>query len=172
MNSNNSKKGPPKGSQFWKLATHTGRSAKYKTNKELLAKCNKYFKWVEENPLLEEKLFHFQGKVTAHQATKMRAMTKQGLCLFLGISDTTWDTYGKGEIGEKADPEREDLSETCKMVDDIIYEQKFTGAAADLLNGNIIGRELGLSEKVDTTLTGNVGIIRLPPKKKVGEPTG
>jgi hypothetical protein len=31
----------------------------------------------------------------------------------------------------------------------VIYEQKFTGAAADLLNPNIIARDLGLADKQD-----------------------
>jgi hypothetical protein len=34
---------------------------------------------------------------------------------------------------------------------DIIYTQKFTGAAAGFLNPNIIARDLGLKEHTDTT---------------------
>ena len=37
---------------------------------------------------------------------------------------------------------------------DIIYDQKFTGAAAGLLESNIIARELGLVDKKDVTTNG------------------
>ena len=38
--------------------------------------------------------------------------------------------------------------------EEIIYNQKFTGAAADLLNPNIIARELGLADKQQNEHTG------------------
>jgi hypothetical protein len=47
-------------------------------------------------------------------------------------------------------------------IEKVIYNQKFTGAAADLLNSNIIARELGLSDKVQNEHTGaNGGAIQV-----------
>lgn len=43
--------------------------------------------------------------------------------------------------------EEKDLLPITTRVESLIYEQKFSGAAADLLNANIIARELGLVEK-------------------------
>nr|WP_261640834.1 DNA-packaging protein [Erwinia mallotivora] len=40
-----------------------------------------------------------------------------------------------------------------KRAEQIIYNQKFTGAAADLLNANIIARELGLADKREVQQT-------------------
>lgn len=68
-------------------------------------------------------------------------MTLGGLYLFLGINRSTWDEY-RG---------REDFSAVIGRVEEAIREQKFTGAAADLLNANIISRDLGLRDGVEHT---------------------
>ncbi len=44
-----------------------------------------------------------------------------------------------------------DLSEIVAKAEEVIYSQKFAGAAADLLNANIISRDLGLADKTDHT---------------------
>ena len=104
---------------------------------ELYKACKEYFQWTVDNPLYEEKVFHNGGKVTIHQSPKMRAMTIQGLCRYLDIGFQTWADYRI----------RKDFSEVCKHVEMVIYEQKFTGAAANLLSPSIIVRELGLKDK-------------------------
>jgi hypothetical protein len=74
-------------------------------------------------------------------------MTISGLCLFLDIAEETWSNYR----------EREDFVGVTTRAEKIIYNQKFSGAAADLLNANIIARDLGLKEKSETELTGKNG---------------
>ena len=46
---------------------------------------------------------------------------------------------------------KQDFSEVTTRVDEIIRTQKFQGAAADLLNPNIIARDLGLADKSELT---------------------
>lgn len=41
----------------------------------------------------------------------------------------------------------EGFSDITTRAEEIIYDQKFSGAAADLLNANIIARDLGLKEQ-------------------------
>lgn len=72
---------------------------------------------------------------------KMRAMTFQSLCMHLGISFNVYCQYRK----------RKEFAETCQAIDDIMYDQKFTGAAAGLLNPVIIARDLGLKDKSELT---------------------
>lgn len=67
----------------------------------------------------------------------MRAMTIEGLCLFLDISTEGWKLYKS----------RQDYVGVTTRVENVIRSQKFAGAAADLLNPNIIARDLGLAEK-------------------------
>lgn len=139
----------PKGNQFWKMRSSHGRAPIFKSPDELWAACCEYFEWVEANPLYEDKITSFQGINTHEPVAKMRAMTIVALCIFLDIDRTTWDDYR----GKK------DFSRIVTRVEDIIYSQKLEGAAADLLNPNIIARELGLKDKseVDQKTTHEAG---------------
>ena len=130
---------PPIGNQFWKARSKHGRDRLFASADLLWDACCEYFQWVEDNPLLEMKPFAYQGVVIQEPVAKMRAMTINGLCLFLDIDETTWRAWR----------EVDDFSTVVSRAEKIIYEQKFTGAAADLLNPNIIARDLGLADKKD-----------------------
>lgn len=149
----------PKGNRFWEARSSHGAKPKFKTGAELMSACVEYFEWVEKNPLLEQKATQFQGVFIKGEITKMRAMTISGLCNFLDVSVVTWGDWRAN---------RNDLSSVITRVESIIYDQKFTGAAADLLNPNIIARDLGLKD-VNKHVTddgeGNdaaLGVIILP----------
>ncbi|TBG78611.1 DNA-packaging protein [Rhizobium leguminosarum] len=131
----------PTGNQFWKARSSHGRAPIFLTPDVLWEACSEYFAWVEENPLWESKPFAFQGVVTVEPMPKMRAMTISGLCIYLDIARSTWDEYRA----------KHDFSGIVSRVEEIIRTQKFEGASADLLNPNIIARELGLTEKSDVT---------------------
>jgi hypothetical protein len=133
-----------KGNKFWLARSSHGRNPIFSNPEQLRNACYEYFEWVEENPLLEEKIFHSQGMITKDTVTKMRAMTVSGLCLFLDICENTWANYKK----------QPDFLSITLEVEKVIYNQKFTGAAADLLNSNIIARELGLADKQQNEHTG------------------
>ena len=133
-----------KGNKFWLARSSHGRKPIFSNPEQLRNACYEYFQWVEDNPLYEEKIFHSQGIITKDTITKMRAMTIGGLRIFLGICEQTWVNY-------KNNP---DFLGVVKEVEEIIYNQKFTGAAADLLNSNIIARELGLADKQQNEHTG------------------
>jgi hypothetical protein len=129
----------PIGNQFWKARSTHGRAPIFTNSDVLWEACAEYFEWVELNPLWESKPFAFQGIVTVEAMPKMRAMTISGLCIFLDIARSTWDEY-------RAD---KDFSGITTRVEEIIRTQKFEGASADLLNPNIIARDLGLADKKD-----------------------
>lgn len=78
---------------------------------------------------------------------KMRAMTIKGLCLFLDISYTGWLEYGK----------RGAYVEVVTRIVDVIYDQKFSGAAAGMLNPVIIARDLGLKDTTAHEISGPEG---------------
>ena len=141
----------PKGNKFWEQRSSHGRKPIFESPEQLWEACLEYFQWVEDNPLYEAKAFAFQGKVTVKELPKMHAMTIAGLCIFLDITQETWGQYRKNE----------DFSEVCKNAEEIIRTQKFIGASADLLNANIIARDLGLREKTDTTIKANIGLTDL-----------
>ena len=132
--------------------TH-GRNPIFESPEQLWTAACEYFQWVENNPLLEEKIFHSSGAITKDTIKKMRAMTIRAMCFFIGLSRQGWQEYS----------EKPDFSDIVKEIEDVIYSQKFEGAAADLLNSNIIARELGLSDKVQNEHTGANGTALQPP---------
>lgn len=131
----------PKGNEFWKARSSHGRKPIFATADDLWEAASEYFEWVEANPLWEDKVTSFQGTNTHEPIAKMRAMTITGLCIFLDISQQAWSEY----------KQREGFGEVTTRIDDIIRTQKFEGASADLLNPNIIARDLGLADKQETS---------------------
>jgi len=130
------------GNRFWEARSSAGPKPKFADAETLWAACCEYFDWAHSNPLYADQLVTFQGTATHEPVAKMRAMTIGGLCIFLDIDETTWRDWKDT---------RPDLSPIVTRAEAIIYQQKFTGAAADLLNGSIIARDLGLADKKDHT---------------------
>lgn len=120
-----------------------GQPPKFKTPEEMWDRAVEYFKDCEQNPLMESKPFAFQGGSWLEEVPKMRAMTQQGLCAYLNISVSTWHNY-------KSRPE---FLEITSLIEAVMFDQKFTGAASGHLNANIIARDLGLADKRDIDLT-------------------
>jgi len=139
----------PKGNQFWKARSSHGRKPIFKNPDDIWDAAEQYFQWAHDNPLYEARPFAFQGAVTMANVAKMRAMTIQGLCNYLDINADTWAEYRK----------REDFSAITTRVEQVIYAQKLEGAAADMLNANIIARELGLADKADVSTALTVNIV-------------
>lgn len=130
----------PKGNKFWEARSSHGRAPIFKTPDDLWSACVEYFQWCEDNPLQEAIVY--QGVLNTDQSKPlMRAMTISGLCLFLDIDKTTWENYRQ----------KEDFFRITTRAEAIIYNQKFAGASAGLLNANIIARDLGLSDKSELT---------------------
>lgn len=136
----------PKGNKFWELRSSHGRKPIFKSPNDLWEASCEYFEWVQANPLLEDRGFAFQGKVTHEDFAKMRAMTITGLCIFLDISFQCWEDYKS----------KQDFIEVISRAEDIIRTQKFEGAAAELLNPNIIARDLGLKEQSEVKTSVNI----------------
>lgn len=131
----------PVGNQFWKARSSHGRNPIFASPDALWEAACEYFEWAETHPLLEEKVFNGKDGIIRATVSKMRAMTIGGLCLFIDISQQAWSEY----------KQREGFGEITRAIDAVIRDQKFSGAAADLLNANIIARDLGLADKSEFT---------------------
>lgn len=140
-----------KGNQFWKARTKHGRDRIFANSDLLWESCCEYFQWVEDNPLWESKVAQYQGAPVSMNVDKMRAMTLGGLCLFLDIDENTWRDWKT----------KDDFSRVILKAERVMYHQKFSGAAAELLNANIIARDLGLVDKKETELSGTVRLETL-----------
>lgn len=81
------------------------------------------------------------------EVPKMRPFTTHGLCLYLDCN-TAYFRQFKTNCSE-------DFSTIIKQIEEVIYNQKFSGAASGFLNANLIARDLGLVDKkeVDNTVS-------------------
>lgn len=132
------------GNRWWEARSSHGASPKFETADALQDACLQYFEWNENNPLYKDQLVTFQGQATHEPVAQMRAMTIGALCMFIDIGQDTWSEWRKT---------RSDLSAVIAWAESVIYRQKFEGASADLLNANIIARDLGLADKKDLSST-------------------
>ena len=137
----------PEGNQFWKLAPTMGRKKLWETPEDLQKACEEYFEKIVSTPLLEDTVISFQGHPTHVPMKKMRTMSIQGLCVFLGIARNTWRNYSEGK------DEYEDFLLVTEYVEQVMYDYKLTGASAGLLNPSILARDLKLSDKIETDVT-------------------
>lgn len=138
-----------KGNRFWEQRSSHGRNPIFKNPDDLWDACTQYFKWCDDNPLYETKLFHNQGEIVKGKVPLMRAMTQSGLCIYLGISVKTWHNY----------KEQEDFLQVTSQAEEVIRTQKFEGASANLLNSNIIARDLGLADKQQLDVGGDAVLV-------------
>ena len=130
------------GNKFWEARSSHGANPKFANASDLWDACCQYFEWNEDHPLYEAKAFAYEGNVTVESLPLMRAMTIEGLCLFIDIAKSTWAEWRNS---------RPDLSEVITQAETVIRKQKFEGASANLLNANIIARDLGLADKSELT---------------------
>ena len=130
----------PNNNKYWQFRNKHGRDFKY-TPEDLWNEAVGYFQWCEDNPLIEDHVISFQGVATHEPLYKMRAMTIGGFCLYADITLQTFFNYR----------DNKDFFEVITRIEQAIKEQKFAGAAAELLNPNIIARDLGLVDKTEQT---------------------
>ncbi|MBU0965470.1 MAG: DNA-packaging protein [Proteobacteria bacterium] len=127
------------GNQLWKVRSTHGRKPLFSTPEKLFAACREYMEWVDQNPLKEAKLLRCRGRAAVVYLSRMRPMTIDGLCLFLGISQGTWRNYRKRKHAG--------FLRVCKCVESIIWDQKFGGAAAGFFKYAIIAHELSKKQR-------------------------
>lgn len=137
--------------KIWEIAQKRmrGRPVKFEAPDDLWEAACAYFQWVADNPLEEEKAGFADGQAVYARLAKMHAMTMQGLYLHIGLTAQGFKEY----------EQKSEFSEICEQIRTVIFQQKFTGAAAGLLNHAIIARELGLADKSEVETKAKIEVI-------------
>ena len=141
--------GAPIGNRFWEKRSTHGRKAIFATPEIMEAAASEYFEWCENNPLVAEEVSG--GKLI--QINKLRAFTIQGICSFFDVNVSYFSEFLEREKAKNTKKSK-DFTQVITRIYQDIYNQKFTGASANLLNANIIARDLGLTDKKDLTTNG------------------
>jgi hypothetical protein len=131
------------GNRAWAVRASSGPAPKFTDADALWKACVAYFEWVEANPLIEMQLVTYQGRATQVPLRKMRAMTKGDLCRHLNIARTTWNAWH----------DRPDLAAAVERAESVIWCWQFGGAAAGLLDVNLVIRQLGIGRKTEQART-------------------
>jgi DNA-packaging protein gp3 len=158
--------GAPKGNEFWKLRSKHGRDSLFQTPELMWEAACEYFQWCVDNPLMESQVVRSCVKAEKDkdgnpvyvpdlvEVPHMRAFTIHGLCLYLDANTLYFRDFEealKEKIATEKDEEKlkvhKEFSLVISRVREIIYNQKFEGAAAGFLNHHIIARDLGLADR-------------------------
>lgn len=162
-------KGAPKGNQFWKLRSKHGRDKLFATPELMWEAACEYFEWCDENPFYEVEqkkgannlrisksanadiVHDIVGSMSdTIELPRMRPYTIQGLCLYLDCNVQYFNDFDNAIKGN-VDQQSKDFSSIISRIKEIIYNQKFSGAASGFFNANIIARDLGLADKKEIT---------------------
>jgi hypothetical protein len=120
------------------------------TPSEIIEEIGLYIDWCHEHPMAEHKtqFDSKEGKWQDVSVPKMRAGTIQGFQLWLGITRFGWRDYKNNEK----------YSHCVGIVEGVLYVQPFEGAAAGLLSPQMISKQLGLTDKVEAELSGDLTV--------------
>lgn len=125
--------------EVWK-AKSVGRPKLFETPEEMKEAAKEYFNWVDNNPLYKSE---WKDGLLRSIPVK-RPYTLHGLCIYLDCGLAYFREFKRNK--ERCTPE---FMTVISQIEDVIYNQKFEGAAAGFFNSNIIARDLGLADKQD-----------------------
>jgi hypothetical protein len=151
----------PAGNKFWQNRTRHGREKLFASAELMWAAAEEYFEWCDNNPWVKKELIK-SGDMIGQlvDVPTQRPYTMGGLCIYLGCNEAYFRNF-KAQLPA----EDKDFSSVIGEIEQVIYTQKFEGAAVGAFNANIIARDLGLKEKseVDHTTGGErIHIFQLP----------
>jgi DNA-packaging protein gp3 len=145
----------PKENKFWKLRSKHGRDKLFTTPDLLWKAACEYFQWVDDHPWLKIEQVKVPAKAVKDEETgkyifppplvdlpTARPYTMEGLCRYLDCNTAYFRTFKRqlpaGEI---------DFNTIITRIEEVVYQQKFEGAAVGAFQQNIIARDLGLVDR-------------------------
>jgi hypothetical protein len=114
---------------------------------DLWSRFMEYREHSYSTPIIEPKIFSGKEGPQYGKLEKVRPLTLNGLCNFIGMSPATWNGW-KAREQENTEGGSFFL-EVLLQIESIIYDDQFQGAAVDIFNASIISRNLGLADKTE-----------------------
>ena len=130
------------GNEFWKLRSKHGRDSIIQDPETLAIAADEYFKMCLDNPLTR---MDFKGK-DAEQVEYIypKPFKKGEFARFCGLSE--W------RLIEDLKSKSKDFTQIITYIEGTIFDQKYEYAAIGVYNTNLIARDLGMADKVDSTI--------------------
>ena len=123
-----------------------GRNRLIDSPEEFEKKALDYMQWVKDNPVMKTITASFQGEISYLKVPHQRPMTQYGLAAHLGVGLSTLKDYGA----------RDGFSATFKRITAQMTSWNVDGASSGDLNGNIISRIEGLTDKQEVNLEAKI----------------
>ncbi len=102
----------------------------------------------DDSPLKEQKAFSTKSGLVYAEVNKLRPYSIDAFLNFMGMAKSTWVKMRREETETL-------MVETMELIESVVSDQMFQGAAAGLLNANIVSRRLGLVEKTEVVNHGS-----------------
>jgi hypothetical protein len=134
----------PKHNQFWKNRSTHGREKLFATPELLWEAAQEYFNWCDAHPWYKVEANKNPKALAKDKLIKVPTAipyTLSGLCIYLDTCENWWREFRKRDTLSK------DFMEVIARIEEIVRNQKFTGAAVGAFNHNIIARDLGMVDK-------------------------
>ncbi len=136
----------PIGNNFWENRSKHGRPALFESADLLWEAATEYFKATQTRKWIKK---DWVGKDAVEvERENETPFTLAGFCIYANASRHWWNELRK----RKEESKDVDFLEVITRIEDIMYTQKFEGAAVGAFNANIISRELGLADKQEVDL--------------------
>lgn len=133
----------PVGNKFWEQRSTHGRDTLFESPTLLWEAAKEYFEWCLANPINDPRSFGGKADIA-------RPFTMHGLCSYLDCSIGYFRNF------KATQDNKEDFMVVIQRIEQIIYQQKFEGAAVGLYNHTIIARDLGLVEKTESKVAAKI----------------
>jgi len=139
--------GAPKGNTFYLKRSKHGREKLFSTPELLLQAAVEYFQWCDDNPWIKKEAIK-SGELagTTMDVPMQRPYTLSGFCLYCDASEEWLREFRKRETSK-------DFLGVISWIESTVRLNKFEGAVVGAFNANIIARDLGLGDKVESTST-------------------
>lgn len=137
-----------KGSQWWKLRAKHGRDKLFATPELLWQAAIEYFEHTDTRKWVKKDWVGKDAEEVLRETETPYTLT--GLFLYLDCDNSYFRKF-------KSNPENHSFFTVINRIEQIIYTQKFEGAAVGAFNANIIARDLGLKDQTE-----NVQLIAAP----------
>lgn len=135
---------------YWDWRKKVGVSKNLKSPEELWGHACAYFQMVDEMP--SEKQDFIRGGELAGKIVRLESIQPY---TWAGFSDYLCEKGILARISDyksNKDNRYEEFAPIIARINDVMFDQKFRGAAVGAFKENIIARDLGLTDKTENTL--------------------
>lgn len=143
------------GNKAWEKRSKHGRDAIFSDANVLLQEFSNYCVWASKNPWYsyewksESKGANMGSELVKKRIPLLRAFTLIDFAHYMGVS-ASWLRNFKANLKTSGVHSKEVITDFLTVIEHIeesIYNQKFSAAAAGLLKENLIARDLGIADK-------------------------